>query len=226
MSANLNSASGSNPGTTTVSTGDSADEAEAVDDSVPVLDTDTMFGLLKNRRRRDVLRYLFDNPGTATMSDVAEFVAARENDIPERQLSSKQRKRVYVALYQCHLPMMDDAGIIDFNRPRGHIDITPVADQLQPYLVDSATDASSWRNYFAVTTFGGLLYIFSSLLIGPGSWFATLSVFGLIFAIIGLSIVQGRDTLSTLVMDFVSRPTGDGASIDAANDTISNPADD
>ncbi|MFB6358651.1 MAG: hypothetical protein ABEJ96_06540, partial [Thiohalorhabdaceae bacterium] len=54
----------------------------------------------------------------AELGDLAEHIASIENDKPEVALSSTERKRVYVALYQCHLPKMDDIGVIDFDEDR------------------------------------------------------------------------------------------------------------
>ena len=104
------------------------------------LSKDVVFELLKNQRRRDALRYLEENDGEATLSDMAEFIAAKENDITVEALSSSQRKRVYIGLYQCHLPKMADAGVIDFEKNRGNIELQPLVEQLEPYLVDPNDD--------------------------------------------------------------------------------------
>jgi hypothetical protein len=73
---------------------------------------------------------------------MAEFIAAKENDITVQQLSSSQRKRVYIGLYQCHLPKMDAAGVVDFDKNRGTIVLNPSADQFEPFLAEGepATD--------------------------------------------------------------------------------------
>ena len=99
------------------------------------LSLDEIFELLKNERRREVIKYLLESPdGRATLSDLAELIAAKENDIEIRELSSDQRKRVYVGLYQCHLPKMDDMGVIDFESNRGTVELNSSVAQLQPYL--------------------------------------------------------------------------------------------
>ena len=100
-------------------------------DSLP---KDVVFGLLSAKRRRDVLTYLDESGGESTLGDLAEHIAAMENGIEPRQLSSKQRKRVYVALYQAHLPKMDDADVIDYDQARGSIELRPEAEQLLGYL--------------------------------------------------------------------------------------------
>jgi hypothetical protein len=103
------------------------------------LDTDTLFELLQNQRRRDALRYLGANEGRTTLSDMAEHIAAKENDLPVGAINSKQRKRVYIGLYQCHLPKLADAGVVDFDKDRGTIELCDRAAQLYPYLDEGAT---------------------------------------------------------------------------------------
>jgi len=117
-------------------------QTESQQSSVPAPDLDetelslsTTFELLKNRRRRETISYLLEHEGQSTLSDLAEHIAALENGIEVVQLSSDQRKRVYIGLYQCHLPKLDKAGVIDFDKNRGTVLLKEsVADQLVPYL--------------------------------------------------------------------------------------------
>jgi hypothetical protein len=102
---------------------------------VQELSLSTTFELLKNRRRRETILYLLSHEETSTLSDLAEHIAAMENDIEIIELSSDQRKRVYIGLYQCHLPKLDKAGVVDFDKNRGTVVLnTQVTDQLVPYL--------------------------------------------------------------------------------------------
>jgi len=121
-----------------------APESEEKPAEVDSLPKDVFFGLLSAKRRRDVLGYLDESGGESTLGELAEHIAASEEGIPPSQLSSKQRKRVYVALYQCHLPKMDDADVIDYNQPRGTVELRPEGDQLFEYLslARSETDSS------------------------------------------------------------------------------------
>lgn len=107
----------------------------APDAATDELSLSTTFELLKNRRRRETIAYLLEHDGSSTLSDLAEHIAALENGIEVVELSSDQRKRVYIGLYQCHLPKLDKAGVIDFDKNRGTVVLKPsVADQLVPYL--------------------------------------------------------------------------------------------
>lgn len=189
------------------------DQSDEAPQAVRELDKDAVFSLLKNQRRRDVLRYLDAHSGEASTGEVAEHVAARENDIPVSQLTSKQRKRVYVALYQCHLPMMADYGVITFNKPRGRIELTPTAAQLEPYLIDSVAETGPWSDYFTVTVFGGLLYLFGGLLVGLDSWFTTITVIGLLVSLTVLALREGRDEIIDAVHTTTFGPLSRGLQV-------------
>jgi len=109
-----------------------SDESESDDE----LTRDDLFHVLQCRRRRLVLKYLHEYPGDepADMSDIAEHIAALEHDTTVDSLRSKQRQRVYIALYQSHLPKMDDAGVINYNQDRGLVEATELADSFDGYL--------------------------------------------------------------------------------------------
>lgn len=85
---------------------------------------DDFFTVLSNNRRRTLFRYMNVNSDDAPfrIGEVSEVIAAQENDKQRRALTSEERKRVYVALYQSHLPDIDNKGLIDFNSDRGLID--------------------------------------------------------------------------------------------------------
>ena len=108
------------------------------------LSLDETFELLKNARRRAVVRFLLSHGGNAKLSELAEHIAAAENGISVNELSSDQRKRVYIGLYQCHLPKMDNLGVIEYDKNRGSIELQDSVSQLLPYMeIPSADDEDS-----------------------------------------------------------------------------------
>ena len=150
----------------------------------PNLPLDQVFEILKNRRRREVLHYLDDNGGTATLSDLAEHIAALENDTTVAAISSSQRKRVYVGLYQCHLPKMDDMDIVDFEQNRGTIELAQNADQLEQYLQDR-TPTRNWALlYFGLAAAAGVLFIAARLGLASVGLTPPLVLAGLIVGVI------------------------------------------
>ena len=93
-----------------------------------------IFNILNNSRRRMVIRYLDENRGYTKLGPLAEHIAAKENGITVQQLTSTQRKRAYISLYQCHLPKMDSLGVIEYNKSRGTIELQVSSTQLLEYL--------------------------------------------------------------------------------------------
>lgn len=91
---------------------------------------DDFFTVLSNNRRRTVLRYMNIRSDEApfNLGELAEVVAAQENDKERDRITTDERKRVYVALYQSHLPVIDKAGLIDYNSDRGLIDLSEEVD--------------------------------------------------------------------------------------------------
>lgn len=100
------------------------------------LPLDEVFGILKNRRRRYVLKYVAEADGQVSIGETAEQIAAWENDKPVEQITSSERKRVYVGLYQSHLPKMDGIGAVSFNKPRGIIEPGGTRRSLPPVYRD------------------------------------------------------------------------------------------
>lgn len=131
-------------------------------DDVPTLDV--VFQTLKNSRRRRVLKYLSENGGTSTLSDLAEHIAAIENGTTPQQLTSSERKRVYVGLYQCHLPKMDDVGVINYDQSRGDIKLTDQITHFEQYLgSDETTESTPWYQYYAAVSGVGLAVLLTTI---------------------------------------------------------------
>lgn len=110
------------------------------DDPPRTISKDAVFHLLQNSRRRAVLRiFIAHSEGDIAIGDVADRVAAWENNTTVSSLSSMDRQRVYIALYQSHLPKLDDHGVIDYDRNRGTVSPLPLLTVFAPYL-DSGSD--------------------------------------------------------------------------------------
>lgn len=114
--------------------------APGLDSPVPPPDTpigpltlDEVHGLLGDRRRREVLRYLLDGPGSCTLSELAEHVAGVESGKPTSAVTPDERRRAYVALYHRHLPKLVGAGFLDFDG-EAHVELADGATDLAVYL--------------------------------------------------------------------------------------------
>lgn len=104
---------------------------------------DDLYKMLKNSRRRTIIR-LVDEEDKTNVNYLARRIAAEENDKQPEALTSQERKRVYIALYQNHLPPLDKAGILTYNKPRGHVEATDETGRVAALLeiVDGARGES------------------------------------------------------------------------------------
>jgi hypothetical protein len=83
--------------------------------------------VLANDRRQLVLRCL---DGPTTLRELADRVAAEcEGENP----SKSTRQSVYVTLHQCHLPKLDDFGIVEYDDDRKTVEPAPGLASIRTY---------------------------------------------------------------------------------------------
>ena len=140
-------------------------EFDAAHEAGEGLPLDVTFEILKNRRRRLILEYLEGETDPMAIGELAEHIAAIENDIDVRQLDSQQRKRVYIGLYQCHLPKMDDAGVIEYNQTRGLVELNDKAAPLYDYFDETEPEQpdTDGRQYLFLTALFGVAFFTTQL---------------------------------------------------------------
>ncbi|WP_126661954.1 DUF7344 domain-containing protein [Haloterrigena salifodinae] len=120
-----------------------SDPGESDAEASAALSPDETFHILQTFRRRESIRYLLREDGPVKMRDVAEHVAAREHETTVAELTSAQRQRVYIPLYQSHLPKLDTAGVIEYDKPRGIVRPTERLESFRPYLEAAAAPTNA-----------------------------------------------------------------------------------
>ncbi|NHN61153.1 MULTISPECIES: hypothetical protein [Halorussus] len=80
---------------------------------------DEIFEIVSNQRRRHVVHYLRQQDRPVELRELSTHLAAWENEDPPAAITHDQRRRVYTALRQSHLPKMDEVGVVDFDADRG-----------------------------------------------------------------------------------------------------------
>lgn len=165
------------------------DDPDADESGLPL---DITFEILKNRRRRLILKYLEDKSESTPIGELAEHIAAIENEIDPRQLDSQQRKRVYIGLYQCHLPKMDDAGVIEYNQTRGLVDLNDSAAPLYEYLdpQEEESERDSGRRYLLFTSLFAGAFLVTRLSSIPSM--TNVLVFGFCLGMLSLAVLDAR----------------------------------
>jgi hypothetical protein len=134
--------------------------ADAVEqqDSGKTLSTDAAYNILSDQRRRYAIHHLKQSNTAVSVQDLAEQVAAWENEKPIEQLNSQERKRVYISLYQSHLSTLDEEGIIRYDKENGLVELTDAADDLDIYFQVVAANDIPWSIFYI-----GLTIAFSAL---------------------------------------------------------------
>jgi hypothetical protein len=150
--------------------GEVADPADTkqIDDAEPSLSRDETFEMLSNRRRRFIIHYLQDRAEPVSLSDLAEQVAAWENDVDIARISASERKTVYTSLQQFHLPKMDETGVVEFDQRAGEVTLTDAARGLDLYLEVVDRYDIPWSFYYlGFSAVGTVLVALSWLQVPP-----------------------------------------------------------
>ncbi len=146
---------------------------------------DQLFGMLSNRRRRWVLRALKQHDSeTVSFGTIVETVSAWEYETDPAELSWKQRKRIYTALRQSHLPKLDETGIINYDQHRGTVELTEEAQAVQLYLEYVPSHDIPWSYCYLV--FACLGFVLSLLMWASVGPFAGLSGLVFVWILVGL----------------------------------------
>jgi hypothetical protein len=107
-----------------------------------------MYKMLANQRRRYTIHYLKEQDGTVPLGLLAEQVSAWEHDTSLDQITSNERKAVYTALQQRHLPKLDDAGIIEFDKRAGTVEPTDSLQKIDIYAEIVEEGEFPWSQYY------------------------------------------------------------------------------
>lgn len=101
----------------------SATPPQHSDSDLPVGET---LELLAPTRRQAVLEILHASPQCPVpVSTLAEYVASEEYDCDVDEVTTEQRKRVYIALYQSHLPTLAQADVVTYDADESWVKVGP-----------------------------------------------------------------------------------------------------
>ncbi|UWG50088.1 putative trancriptional regulator, ArsR family [Halalkaliarchaeum sp. AArc-CO] len=111
-------------------------------------DTQDVYELLRNERRRYALHALSVADGPVSVGDLADRVAAWEHDTTVEQITERERHRVYTSLQQVHLPRLDEADLVRFDEDQGVVDPSPGIETYDVYLDVVGAEEISWSGYY------------------------------------------------------------------------------
>lgn len=150
------------------------------------LSQDVVFDILSSPRRRYVLYYLKEVDEPIELTALAEQVAAWENETDPESLTDQERKRVYVSLYQTHIPKLDEAGVVNYDQESGTVELAPGSSAVDEYLPQVGPELSWERLYFALAIISAGLLVLTVLEV---SVFATLGTAGAAAVVIVVFLV-------------------------------------
>lgn len=161
-------------------------------DSGDTLSHDLVFDLLSSQRRRMVLHYLRRHGGDSTITELADQIAALENDVEPSDLTKQQQKRVYVSIYQTHIPKLADAGVVEYDRDSGAVALTPRAREIDRYLTPGTTESYPWPlHYLGLTLAGAALFLLAVAGVPPFAGLPGAVLAGVVITVfVASSIVQ------------------------------------
>lgn len=131
------------------------------------LSQDVVFDLLSNPRRRYILSYLRREESAVDLVDLADEIAAWENDTPVEELTSQQRKRVYVSIYQTHVPKLEDAGVVTYDRESGLVGLSDRAVEIDQFL-QGEEERPPWQLYYLALAVAGAVFYAAVSIDVPG----------------------------------------------------------
>jgi predicted transcriptional regulator len=123
------------------------------------LSNDDLYEVLADKRRRYAIHYLKQCREPVSVRELAEQVAAWENAKSVDALRSQERKRVYIALYQSHLPSLDEAGLVHYDEDASTVALADVFDDLKIYLEIVPEADIPWNIYYIGLAGANLLLI-------------------------------------------------------------------
>lgn len=122
------------------------------------LSHDVAFDLLSSSRRRFVLHRLQQIDDGIEVGELSTELAAMENGVPPGELSSQDRKRIYVSLYQTHIPKLEDCGVVTYDAESGIVQPTDRVDELAGYF-ETGAESDDWGLRYVLVALGGLALI-------------------------------------------------------------------
>ncbi len=94
-----------------------------------ILELDHVYEALNHPRRR-YLCYTLLETTEWSLTNLAAKTAAWENEIPEHEVTTTQRERVYVSLVHAHVPRLVDEGVVAFDEDTETITAAENAEQV------------------------------------------------------------------------------------------------
>ena len=110
------------------------------------IDEREIHDILRNWRRRMVIKELKSSAGSMTLRDLAETLAASESG--ESPPPRNVRNSVYNSLHQTHLPKLNDAGVVTYDENRKTVSLESQARDVGLYMEVVTQYGITWATFY------------------------------------------------------------------------------
>lgn len=118
------------------------------------VDKDAIFEVLSSSRRRQLLYYLHQHGNEATLRDLAREVAITETGEP---VDNDVVKRLYISLYQTHIPKLEEEGLVVYNEEEKRVELTDQVWNIAHVLDVDVNQSRQWPLYYATLAVIGIV---------------------------------------------------------------------
>ncbi|MCU4726371.1 hypothetical protein OB914_05230 [Halobacteria archaeon HArc-curdl7] len=110
------------------------------------IDPQEVHEILRNSRRRQVIKQLSSRLGPVTLRELSERIAAEETG--ETPPPRKVRDSVYNSLHQTHLPKLDEMDVVVYDKDRKTVRLRERAKQVNRYMRMVTDYGVSWAQFY------------------------------------------------------------------------------
>jgi hypothetical protein len=174
------------------------------------LTSDQVYNVLSNARRRYTLYCLYQAEGELSLDELAERLAAYENDTTVEAITETERRNMYISLYQTHLPKLSEHGMVEYDETDR---IARLTERTRGAEVRLDPDGRPWHLYYgSVAVVGATASLglwFQLFLVELLTWtgIALFTLLGLLFITVSQYLVRKRaeGTLTSAREDYCIR---------------------
>lgn len=94
----------------------------------PHIGSTEVFSIMGSKRRQYLITYLTEI-GSASLGELAEYIATRERD-----LTQERYERICTELYHVHLPRLENAGILRYDYESENVQLVVSESDLSPFI--------------------------------------------------------------------------------------------
>jgi len=121
--------------------------------------------------------------------ELAKQVAAWETESTPERIASSQYQSVYNSFYQTHFPKLEDAGLIQYDRPAAIVHPTDRIDDLEPLFQPETVQTRRRQDLLKAALIGGGLIggIIGSIAVGSIPGVVTIAAIA-VFSVVAMGV--------------------------------------